>query len=302
VSGIPDFFPMPSSYLFLNGLRLHYLHWNLENGLRPIVALHGLASNARIWELTAPFLTEHGYRVYAPDQRGHGLTDKPEGDYGFDTFRGDLLAFLDACQLERPILVGHSWGALVALDFAAHYPFGPRAPAGVILVDGGVIQLDDEPGATWEQVRERLTPPRLAGMPLEGFLRRLADWANPLGQDEQAIQIILANFEIAEDESITPHLSFEHHMQIVRAMWEFKTFRQLMLVQCQVEAILALPPDELSTREEEFLSLKKRGADRALEVQPRLRVHWLENALHDIPIHRPGELANLILNFVRLAP
>jgi pimeloyl-ACP methyl ester carboxylesterase len=290
---------MPSSYLYLNGLRLHYLQWNVETGQQPIVALHGLASNARIWELAAPFLAEHGFRLYAPDQRGHGLTDKPEGDYGFDVFRGDLLAFLDACQLERPILLGHSWGALVALDFAAHYTVGPRAPAGVVLVDGGVIQLDDGPDASWELVQRRLTPPRLAGMPLDDFLDRLTDWGGPLGADKQAVQIILSNFEINEDETIAPRLSFEHHMQIVRAMWEFKTFESLQRLRCPVEAVLAEPPPGRSQADEEFLSRKREGAARAQGVQPRLSIHWLAETLHDIPLHRPGELANLILEFTR---
>jgi len=290
---------MPSSYLYLNGLRLHYLHWNVETGQQPIVALHGLASNARIWELVAPFLAEHGFQLYALDQRGHGLTDKPEGEYSFDVFRGDLLAFLDACQLDRPVLLGHSWGALVALDFAAHCAVGPRAPAGVVLVDGGVTQLDDGPDASWERVRQRLTPPRLAGMPLDDFLKRLTDRGGPLGEDEHAVQAILANFEIGADETLAPRLSFEHHMQIVRAMWEFKTFEYLQRLRCPVEAVLAEPPPGRSQLEEEFLSRKREGAARAREIQPRLRVHWLEETLHDIPLHRPGELANLILEFTR---
>lgn len=290
---------MPSSYLYLNGLRLHYLHWNVETGQRPIVALHGLASNARIWELVAPFLVEHGFQFFALDQRGHGLTDKPEGDYGFEVFRGDLQAFLDACHLERPVLLGHSWGALVAVDFAVHHAVGPRAPAGVMLVDGGVTQLDDGPDASWEQVRQRLTPPRLAGMPLDEFLKRLTDWGGPLSEDDQAVQAILANFEISEDETIAPRLSFEHHMQIVRAMWEFKTFEYLPRVRCPVAAVLAEPPPGRSQQDEEFLSRKREGVARAREIQPRLRVHWLSETLHDIPLHRPGELANLVLEFTQ---
>ncbi len=49
---------MSSSYLLLGDLRAHYLGWNLAGKGRPAVLLHGLASNARIWELAAPFLAE----------------------------------------------------------------------------------------------------------------------------------------------------------------------------------------------------------------------------------------------------
>ena len=56
---------MSSSYLLLGDLRAHYLG-DLAGKGRPVVLLHGLASNARIWELAAPFLAESGLRVFAP--------------------------------------------------------------------------------------------------------------------------------------------------------------------------------------------------------------------------------------------
>ncbi len=288
---------MGSSYLYLNNLRLHYLYWNLDHGDRPLVLLHGLASNARIWELVAPHLAEQGFRIYAFDLRGHGLTDKPDGEYSFPTFHGDLLAFLDACQIERPVFVGHSWGGMVALDYAAHHLFGPRSPAGVFLVDGGLIQLDDVPGATWETVRERLTPPRLAGMSVEEFLKRIEKWTGMSDDPESAIQIILANFEIEEDERIIPRLTFERHVQIVRAMWEFKTYEHLRRIRCPIAAVMAQPPDPYSSGEADFLELKRRSAARALEVRPDLHIEWLSNTMHDIPLHRPGKLAELISDF-----
>jgi pimeloyl-ACP methyl ester carboxylesterase len=120
--------------LLLNGLRVHYLHWEADDSARPVVLLHGLASNARIWELVAPRLVRLGLRPLAPDGRGHGLTDKPDGDYGFETFRRDTLAFIDACNLERPILVGHSWG-FAGPGLRCPVP-GRAAPVGIVLVDG----------------------------------------------------------------------------------------------------------------------------------------------------------------------
>jgi pimeloyl-ACP methyl ester carboxylesterase len=288
---------MQSSYFLLNDLRFHYLHWNLGEDGRPVVLLHGLASNARIWELVAPELVTLGFVPLAPDLRGHGLTDKPDGDYGFATMRRDILAFLNAAQLERPLLVGHSWGAMVALDFAAQFPIGPRAPAGLILLDGGVTQLDDDSGATWEQTRDRLAPPRLGGTPQEVFLDRLAEWTHPWGTDEQVSQIILANFELAQDETIWPRLTFERHMQIVRAMWEFKTYERLGRLRCPAEAILAVPPEPHFPGEAGSLERKKRGAGKAREALPGLKVHWMADTVHDIPLHRPGELAGLIDEF-----
>lgn len=289
---------MGSSYLYCNELRFHYLSWNLEHGDSSLVMLHGLASNARIWELLAPYLAEQGFRIYALDQRGHGLTDKPDGEYSLPAFRGDLLAFLDACQLEHPVLVGHSWGGMVALDYAVHHTIGPRAPAGLFLVDGGLIQLNDLPGATWETVRDRLTPPQLAGMMMEDFLSRIEKWTKMSDDPESAAQIILANFEIAADERITPRLTYERHMQILRAMWEFQTYEGLRRVRCPIAAVMALPPEPHSGEEDEFLELKKHAAVRALEACPDLHIEWMPDTLHDIPLHRPAKLAEYISDFV----
>jgi pimeloyl-ACP methyl ester carboxylesterase len=288
---------MKSSYLYANDIRLHYLRWVSEEERRPVILLHGLASNARIWELVGPHLAEAGWPAIAPDGRGHGLTDKPDGDYGFGTFRGDLLALIDALNLERPLLVGHSWGAAIALDYAAQFPVGPRSPAGVILVDGGVMQLDDVPGATWEETRERLTPPRLGGMPAENFLERITAWTSEWGSDERIPQIVLGNFEIAEDETIWPRLTFERHMQIVRAMWDFKTYERMERLSCPTLAVLAVPQQPRAERDEQFLALKERGVERARVILPDLQVHWMQDSVHDIPLQYPGKLAEMIGTF-----
>lgn len=288
---------MPSSYFFLNNLRVHYLNWTAPGDGRPVILIHGLASNARIWELVAPHLAEAGLEPLAPDLRGHGLTDGPDGDYGFDTISRDLAAFIQAADAHRPLLVGHSWGAMVALDFASRFPIGPLAPAGLVLVDGGMTQMDDFPGSTWEAMRERLTPPRLAGLPLDTFLKRLNS-SNPIWQpDDRATQIILANFVVNEDETISPRLSFEHHMQIVRSMWEFKTYTHYSRLNCPVLMIPAIPDPAASERDQEYLAFKERGLQRARELIPNLRVERMLNSIHDIPLQHPEALARLILQF-----
>lgn len=287
---------MPSSYLYINNLRVHYLHWNLGSGGRPVILLHGLASNARIWELVAPHLGQSGLEILAPDGRGHGLTDKPDGDYGFATFAQDLAAFINACDLERPLLVGHSWGANLALDYAARIPIGARSPAGIVLVDGGMIQLDAIPGNTWEATRQRLAPPRLAGMRLDDFLQRMQNHSS-WQPDDTAIQIILANFEISPEDTISPRLSFEHHMQIVRAMWEFKTYERYEHLRCPVLLVPARPAQPVSEAEKTFLELKEQGAAHLLSRHPEVALHWMQDSIHDIPLQRPAVLSSLITQF-----
>src|SRR5207248_4685095 len=66
-----------------------YRDWGGEG--QPLVLLHGLASNARIWDLVAPRLAAH-FRVLALDQRSHGLTDPAEDGYDFPSIVRDLQA------------------------------------------------------------------------------------------------------------------------------------------------------------------------------------------------------------------
>src|SRR5919108_4708537 len=149
-----------------DGVGLHARDWGGDG--TPVVLLHGLASNARIWDGVAQRLADAGLRVVTLDQRGHGESKQPATGYDFATVCRDLAAALDALGLERPVLVGHSWGANVALQYAAERA---QAVAGLVLVDGGFLGVADWPGMTRELARERLAPPRFA-VPLGDWLGR----------------------------------------------------------------------------------------------------------------------------------
>src|SRR5438128_1702358 len=102
--------------LLVNNIRLHLRDWGGEGP--PLLLLHGLASSCHIWDLVAPQLRQVS-RVIALDQRGHGESEKTEGGYDFASVTADLRAVVEALQLERPILVGHSWGGNVVVEYAA---------------------------------------------------------------------------------------------------------------------------------------------------------------------------------------
>ena len=212
-------YTLTDSYILLNDLRFHYRYCGDAPAGRPILLLHGLASNARIWDLVAPRLADR-YRVFALDQRGHGLTDKPDDGYDFNTIVRDALAFVEAMSLERPVLVGHSWGANVVLHYAATRAVGPNAPSAIGLVDGGVHSLGAT-GMTWEQTAEMLRPPPLAGTPREVFIERMKGFVpDPTMITPQIIEIVLGNFEILPDDTIRPRLTLERHLAILRALYD----------------------------------------------------------------------------------
>lgn len=282
--------PPTDSYLLLNTLRFHYRNWGGTG--RPMVLLHGLASNARIWDFVAPTLAQH-FRVFALDQRSHGLTDLAEAGFDFPTILRDLHAFVDALNLERPILVGHSWGANTVLQYAVTRP---AVPAAIVLVDGGVSELSSVPGMTWAKAEEMLMPPDLDGMPREEFLERLKGWMGKAYSDEAA-GILLANFAVTADDTIKRRLPIPLHMRIVRAIYDQKTSELYPCLRCPTLLCPAVPPPPRDERAEQFLARKRETITRAEQANPLVRTLWFEATVHDIPLHRPTELAKAIVEF-----
>jgi len=93
-------------YVDLDGLRLHVA----EAGAgEPLLLVHGWPQHWFQWRRMIPELAGR-YRVTCPDLRGFGWSDAPPGRYEKETLAGDLLALLDALDLERVRLVGHDWG------------------------------------------------------------------------------------------------------------------------------------------------------------------------------------------------
>ena len=130
-------------FLTLQDLKFHYRDWGGDG--RDTLLVHGLASTCRIWDLVAPLLSDN-LRVLTLDQRGHGESQKPNEGYDFATITNDLHAFINELNLDRPLLVGHSWGGNAVLHYAA---FSPNLISGLALVDGGTIELSALPEFTW---------------------------------------------------------------------------------------------------------------------------------------------------------
>src|SRR3954452_17070240 len=104
--------------------------------LPPFVLVHGLASNARMWDGVAAALTHLGHDVTTVDLRGHGRSSKPDSGYEVGTVADDLAHLIDALALDRPIVAGQSWGGNVAVELAARHQNSIR---GLVCVDGGGV-------------------------------------------------------------------------------------------------------------------------------------------------------------------
>jgi pimeloyl-ACP methyl ester carboxylesterase len=105
--------------VFANGINIKYWDWG---GRGPsMVMLHPSSGFGRIWDHTARLL-HPDFRIIAPDQRGHGDTDKPACGYSGEDYTADLRALVEALGLGKIIIVGHSLGGRVAMIYGGFYP------------------------------------------------------------------------------------------------------------------------------------------------------------------------------------
>lgn len=104
------------------GIHLSYTVSGDEKGT-PVVLIHGLADGRVSWSQVAPQLAKKGYRVYVPELRGNGKTDKPidESAYSIKELAKDIAAFIDKLELKNPHIVGHSFGSFVAQELSISY-------------------------------------------------------------------------------------------------------------------------------------------------------------------------------------
>jgi len=92
-----------------------------DPALPTIVFVHGAANDHGVWALQSRYFAHHGHNVLAVDLPGHGRSGG-EALPSVAAIADWLVAFLDAMRVERAILVGHSMGALAALDMAGKHP------------------------------------------------------------------------------------------------------------------------------------------------------------------------------------
>lgn len=100
----------------VGGLDLAYVE--IAGAEPPLLLLHGFTDTSRSFSLLAPYLA--GRRLIMPDLRGHGAS-QPGKRFGISDFAEDIAGLIRRLRLERPVVVGHSLGAMVAIALAARH-------------------------------------------------------------------------------------------------------------------------------------------------------------------------------------
>lgn len=256
-------------------------------GVQPLAFLlvHGLTSNARLWDEVADRLAARGHPVYAVDLRGHGESDTPDEGYDTATAASDLAAVGKALGLRGVVVAGHSWGATVALRLAAE---NPDLIAGLALVDGGWVDFSTAVGGTElsggfaASLQQRSTMPGITSMArMREYLRAV----HP-GWSDAAIEAYADEMCVGPDGAVAPRLAKAHHTSIVRSLWDEPPARWYPSVTVPVTLLPALPPASIWWVEELRAWVKR--AEAAL---PQARTRWYEDADHHLHVEYPDRIA-----------
>lgn len=270
-----------------DGLRLRIIDRrpeSVDGSLPTVLLIHGLASNARMWDGVGNCLTRQSVRSIAVDLRGHGRSDKPDDGYDFDSVVADLVGLLDRLDIDRAVFVGQSWGGNVVVH-AAHEQ--SRRVVGAVAVDGGMIELG-RTFPSWDDCATALRPPNLVGTRLgrmEAAMRSMnADWP------ESGIVGALSNFEVVDDGTIRPWLTLDRHMKILRELWSHRPSEMFSRIERPILFVPADSGDVAWTRN------KEKAVDQALQTLPRARAHWFRPAHHDLHAQHPERFAEVLVS------
>ena len=114
--------PEKSRFTEVEGLRVHYQEFGETNG-EPLVLIHGYSASTFTWSFAAPLLAQKGFRVFAVDLIGFGLSEKPAwNDYTIDSQARTIVGFMNRVGIGRATLVGSSYGGAIALTVALDDP------------------------------------------------------------------------------------------------------------------------------------------------------------------------------------
>jgi pimeloyl-ACP methyl ester carboxylesterase len=270
-------------WLERDGVSLHSLEWRPDgSGAEPpVLLLHGLGSSAQYWGRLAGQLP--GRRLVALDQRGHGLTGRPPhspslpAGYATDALVADVEQTIRTLELERPVLVGHSWGATISLEFAARYPLALSA---LVFIDGPVQSAANL--FSWEEGQAFMQPP----LPrYTSFAQAVddcrRDFEGAWGAD---LEPFVFSRLMQEGQTLILTLTAPIRLELLRGLYESPV--DTLWTQLAVPAHVLLAhggPSRITAWRDSGVQKLERSAD-------NVSVKWFDTP-HDIPIHAPAAVA-----------
>jgi pimeloyl-ACP methyl ester carboxylesterase len=267
--------PSRSGGLRRDAFEFPFVEWDPDGAPvePPILLLHGLSSNARYWDRVASRLTTR--RVVALD-----LTPTDPDDAGMADFVADIATAISDLRLEKPVLAGHSWGAGLALEFAAARP---ELVSGLVFVDGpvtGVARI-----FSWEEVEAFMQPPfkRYASV-AEAAADSRAHLGDAWGDD---LRPYVEGGLTRDAGGFTAKLTSPVRLRILRDLHDSEPESLWPRISVPAAALIARKHDA------RIASSTEAGIARIEEIAPQVAIRRFATP-HDIPLYAPSEVAREI--------
>ena len=153
--------PGQSRHVELGAGRFHYRAWTTtQPSPISVVLLHGVAGSVASWSRVGPALAAAGTSAFALDLRGHGGSVRPPpGSYTLAAAADDVTDFLTALPLAAPVLVGHCWGANIALALATRHDRPSPDLTGLILEEPLATLSPRDNATTLQQLHAAIRNP-----------------------------------------------------------------------------------------------------------------------------------------------
>jgi pimeloyl-ACP methyl ester carboxylesterase len=267
-----------SKRLQLDNVNLHYLDYG-GTGPLSMLLLHGGGANAHWFDFIAPSLIQYG-RVLAVDLRGHGDSTPAEPPvYTYDAYLQDLRALLNAERLVAPVLLGHSMGGLLMVQYAGTWPQEVQA----------LIVCDSRPVYSPE---------------VTGFLRQTGQWQ---GREYATQEDYIAHFRIRPDGLRAPqetHRYIARHAgkQLPNGNWVHKMDRR---VYAQRDPVDTLPfwqrvtCPALFLRAEQSSRLTPALLQQIKDACPQVEAVEVAEAGHHLVLDQPAQTVTLVREFLQ---
>jgi pimeloyl-ACP methyl ester carboxylesterase len=267
--------------LRVNGISLHVVD---KGAGPPVLLLHGFPDSSALWRHQIPALVAAGHRVIAPDLRGFGASERPEGvdAYAMRTLLADVLGVLDALGIERTDVVGHDWGAAIGWALASLAP--QRVQRYVALSVGHSPDY-------FADVRQREMSWYMLLFLLEGVAEEALqrdDWALLRAWLREPVDIDLYVADLSRPGALTAALNY-YRANIPARSFVGRSERRLRPVTCPVLGVWS--DGDVACGERQLLDSRE-------QVTGPWRYHRVAGAGHWIPLDAPDELTALLLEFL----
>jgi pimeloyl-ACP methyl ester carboxylesterase len=232
---------------------------DLVGAAPPVMFVHGLGDSQRSWMGVIKHV-RGTFRLVTYDLRGHGRSSVGAA-YDIDVLVADLGTVIKTLQVDRPLLVGHSLGGLIAVEYAASH-----SCRGVIGIEGGLTV--NRPPIAWADVAASMARPT----------NRLLS---------RALAALGLGSRLSVDE--------------MRALAEGGERRERQLegayqhLRCRMMVVLGNKADPIPDGQTVRVAIRN-AAQHLQRAHPDVEIAWLECG-HMVPLQRPRELADLIMRF-----